>query len=669
MFSCKKDKDDYPEEVKEFIKAIEYEPLGEIAPIVKYEVIDSNLTKVSLTWNLKDTVFQDDWRLKISPEFDANFHWSPHLTPTKDHIIPQHVFRSPALIVASDTKQLSIVPDIDLLDEEFPVEWYMDMNAPENELTLGLSQSKIKEHVLYTRESGAFYPPGELVFGFYIMTKKKQEGMGNPWRELNAFFWNKWGKQLYKKGDPLPQDDLEPYVKHTYNWAFKYWKDQVWQYYKNTEGNEVGAPIFIVNVTKSPNFPEEPTEREFTSVWNQAWFNSLRSASGLFRYAQRVNDRELLDHARKTKELALSFPQKNGFFYSVVGPTKKTKPGAPWKEVYFGNSNRNPYTGDPKQSPFHILDMSFTAYQMLIWFEELEEDPRLLNYAQKYGDALIEVQDKSGFFPGWLSVEILEPMKHLNQSPETAMSVTFLLKLYELTGEEKYRLSAIKAMDVIIAEIIPIGKWEDFETYWSCSRYGSEDLVDQKVVRNNMYKQNNFSIFWTAQALLASYKITEEQEYLDYGKRTIDELLMTQAVWQPPFMHVPVLGGFGVMNADAEWNDSRQSLFSELILDYGELLNKEEYIQRGLAALKASFSMMYAPENEITKKQWETKYPFFAKEDYGFMMENYGHNGTTNKEGLGIGEFTIYDWGNGAASEAYNRILDHYGKEYLDSNF
>ncbi len=26
----------------------------------------------------------------------------------------------------------------------------------------------------------------------------------------------------------------------------------------------------------------------------------------------------------------------------------------------------------------------------------------------------------------------------------------------------------------------------------------------------------------------------------------------------------------------------------------------------------------------------------------------------------GIGEFTIYDWGNGAASEAYNRIADHY---------
>ncbi|MNS90150.1 hypothetical protein D3C72_1241860 [compost metagenome] len=47
------------------------------------------------------------------------------------------------------------------------------------------------------------------------------------------------------------------------------------------------------------------------------------------------------------------------------------------------------------------------------------------------------------------------------------------------------------------------------------------------------------------------------------------------------------------------------------------------------------------------------------------MMENYGHGGETNAKGLGIGEFTIYDWGNGAAAEAYNRILDHYGIDFL----
>jgi len=120
-----------------------------------------------------------------------------------------------------------------------------------------------------------------------------------------------------------------------------------------------------------------------------------------------------------------------------------------------------------------------------------------------------------------------------------------------------------------------------------------------------------------------------------------------------------------VMNADGEWNDSRQSLFAELIVLYGKTLDNEEYIQRGLAALRASFVMMYCPENPETKTQWEKVYPFFNEKDYGFMMENYGHGGETNDEGLGIGEFTIYDWGNGAAAEAYNRMRDHLGDSVL----
>jgi len=36
----------------------------------------------------------------------------------------------------------------------------------------------------------------------------------------------------------------------------------------------------------------------------------------------------------------------------------------------------------------------------------------------------------------------------------------------------------------------------------------------------------------------------------------------------------------------------------------------------------------------------------------------------------GIGwEFAIYDWGNGAAAEAYNRIIDRYGKSLIEIFF
>jgi len=157
---------------------------------------------------------------------------------------------------------------------------------------------------------------------------------------------------------------------------------------------------------------------------------------------------------------------------------------------------------------------------------------------------------------------------------------------------------------------------------------------------------------------------------LDYrglleGQRVLDELLMFQATWQPPYIPIPVLGGFGVMNGDGEWNDSRQCLFAETIVKYGQELKNDEYVHRGVAALRSAFVMMYCPENPETKQQWEKVYPFFNEKDYGFMMENYGHGGENNAEGLGIGEFTIYDWGNGAAAESYNTILDHLGAELL----
>ena len=664
-----------PEQLHSFISKIQYTALGQASVSISYQKLSKNITRITFTWNIKDSLRQDDWKIVIHPVYQPTFHWAPHLTPTDDHIIAQHVFRSPALIMMSAKKQLSVIPDLDLLKKIQPVPWYMDMNAPLEEMVLGMSLSSVKEHTLFVRKKGAVYPPGKLEFGFYIFAEENPAALFDPWRKLDSFFWKKWGTEAYAADQPLQRKDLEPYATYTYNWAFNNWKKAVWQDI-DINGKKVGGTVFIVNVTQSPNYPGKVNEREFRSVWNQAWFSSLRSAGGLYRYARRTGNPQLKEYAIKTKELALSFPQKNGFFDALIATDMEqvTEEGKiynrskGWGTYHFGNSDRNPYTGDTRKSPYHLLDMSFTASLMLDWYNELEKDSRLLTYTTAYADALIKIQYANGFFPTWLSIENQQPLDKLNQSPETSMSVTFLLKLFELTKNAKYKVSALKAMQAVIASDIPNGRWEDFETYWSCSRYGSKELVGKKLERNDMFKQNNFSMYWTSEALLMSYQVTQNKNYLRWGQRTLDELLMTQACWQPPYMYVNTLGGFGVMNGDGEWNDARQSLFAELILNYGKLLNKEEYIQRGLSALRASFVMMYCPENARTKKQWEERWPFFGKEDYGFMMENYGHGGVTGIKGEGIGEFTIYDWGNGAAAEAYNRILDHYGKSFLLKN-
>lgn len=649
------------------IDRILYTPLGEHKGESHVTIVDDHTVHVSIRFQPGEALEQDDWHVAVVPGFTPTFHWAPHLSPTAEHIIEQHVFRSPALIASDGQRVITVIPDLDILQEGTPVRWYLDMDAPGNKLVLGMSNSRVDDHVLFVKEEGASYPAGEVTIGFYLMVHDDESSLSNPFRSSLQFLWDRWGRDQYQSGNPV-DTDLEAYVQHTYNWAFNTWSESVWQEF-TLNGKRVGAPVFIVNVTQSPNYPGEVNEREFRSVWNQAWFSSLRSASGLFRYARRTHNKDLMEKALLTKELALSFPQENGFFPGLIGTEmheveidgNKYNRSKGWDTFYWGNSNRNPYTWNPAESPYHILDMSWTALLMTRWYDELEKDERLLQYAAAYADALVGIQSPTGFFPGWLHPQTLEPMEHLNESSESSLSATFLLKLHELTGEERYKEAALKAIDAVAREIVPTGRWEDFETYWSCSRYGSEHLVGQKVDRNNMYKHNNFSMFWTAEALFVGYRATGQQRYLAMGQRTLDELLMTQASWQPPYMYVNVLGGFGVLNADAEWNDSRQSLFAELILQYGDLLEMEEYTERGLAALKASFVMMYSPENPVTRAQWEKVYPFFGEEDYGFMMENYGHGGRTSPEGEGMGEFTIYDWGNGAASEAYNRIVDKFG--------
>ena len=659
-----------PSYCKQYINSISVGKLGNAEAVSEVEVIDKNIVKVKLTFDLPKATQQDDWQITIKPSFIPTFHWTPHLTPFEKNIIDQHAFRSPAMIMTDNSKGLVVIPDLDILGKESPVRWYMDMDAPANVLTFGMSNTMVTEHVLFERTTGAEYPAGKVEFGFYILAYKDKKDLENPFRKPLAFLWDKWGHAIFKSGEQTPE--LEPYVKHTYNWAFNTWKESVWQEF-SIEGKKVGAPVFIVNTTQSPNYPGLVNEREFRSIWNQAWFSSLRSASGLYRYARRVGDNALLEKANLTKELALVTPTKDGFFYGLIATEmhdveidgEKYNRSKGWDTYFWGNSNRNPYTWDARQAPFHLLDMSWTALLMLRWYEELEKDERLLSYAKQYGDALLSKQYENGFFPGWLDLATLNPTEYLNDSPETSMSVTFLLKLYELTKEEAYKNAALKAMKAVSDNIIETGRWEDFETYWSCCRFGTPDYVGKKFPRNNMYKQCNFSMFWTTEALFECYKLTKDKKYLSQGQRVLDELLMTQASWQPPYIYVNALGGFGVMNTDGEWNDSRESLFAEIILQYGKQLKLNEYKERGISALTSSFAMMYCPENPKAKDQWEMVWPFFNEKDYGFTMENYGHGGRTSPEGEGVGEFTIYDWGNGAAAEAYNRIIDKFGTKLL----
>lgn len=618
---------------------------------------------ITLSGTLAQETPIGDWQVRLRPDFTPTFTYTPHLTPESDNVIDMHVFRTPVIMMGDAEAVSCILPMIDGVPSGNN-RYYMDLDVPGRVITLGITTTRIGAHVLYHRTGKAVLPAGKFCFRFRLMNLTGNDALRNPFRPVLAWYWKTYGHEQSKR---LPSTKaLSSYVAHTYAWAFDRWKDVVWQEF-DLNGVHVGAPQMIVTTRQSPGYTGVWSQREPLAIWNQAWFSSLRSAQGVFRYGIETGNEDYIAKARMTKELALQFPQEDGLFDTVIGTPseevmidgQKVNRSTGWENHFFGNSNRNPYTTSLAASPKHILDMAWTALHMLTWYEELEKDERLLAYSKRFADWLLILQDEQGYYPAWIADDN-SILPELRQSPESAVCVTFLMKLFQITGAEAYRTSALKCMNVLIRDVMPESRWEDFETYWSCSRYGSEDHLGIKYERNNCYKQNSLSPYWMAQAALACYENTGSESYLLAGERCLDETLMYQSSFQPDNTAVTVIGGFGVMNCDAELNDARQSMFAELFIQYGKLMKRIEYIERGMAALRASFSMMYCPENPAAKEQWEKRWPFLSEVDYGFMMENYGHDGYTDGDNLGIGEFTIYDWGNGAASEAVMRIKAHH---------
>lgn len=656
-----------PNNLKPYVNTITYPDLGDALVDIEFELINNDLFLLTFSADLEKDLFIGSWQVDIKPNFTPSFHWTPHLTPNDGDVVDMHVFRTPALMMGDNKRVLSCLPSVgDIVNNDY--RYFLDLNAISSKMSLGITTTKLREHIIYQNSNNLILPKGKFTFQIILLLQEENKDIKNPFRKVLSYYWQKYGSQQINI--LAPYEKLIKYVDRTYEWAFGNWKSQVFQSFE-LNGVMVGAPQFIVTVHQSPNYNKAHSIRESMSIWNQAWFSSLRSAMGTYRYAKLTNNDDLIKMANMTKELALQFKQDKGLFHSVIAVPDQLveidgeliRRPKDWSNYYFGNSDRNPVSRNLQTAPYHILDMSWTALYMLNWYQELDQDQRLLDYTINYAKRLLSLQDSKGYFPAWLDVKTQDILPYLTNSPESAVSATFLIKLYEITNDIRYLNSATRCLDILVTDILPTGRWEDFETYWSCSRYGSSDLVGKKVKRNDIYKQNSLSMFYLAQALMAYYKIKKDHKYLNNGLRCLDELLMLQSSFQPKYMPIPTIGGFGVMNCDGELNDSRQSLFAPLIVEYGVETKNNEYIERGYAALRASFSMMYCPENPEMMQRWQQRWPFLSSNDYGFMMENFAHEGYANSEDFGIGEFTIFDWGNGAASESYLKIDELYKKK------
>ena len=623
-------------------------------PLRLKQATQGDTFSIFLCGDIGQGVQAEDIAITVKPTFAPTFSYTPHLTPEDGCVVDMHVFHTPVLMLGDSSQVVCVMPALDHVQEgENRV--YLDLDVPKGHMTVGMAATEVVGHVLYRKGAPMRLPAGNFSLTAQVMILTGA-AVQNPYRAALAWWWQHDGQADAEKWLPR-QADLSAYITHAYEWALHRWPE-VWQAFE-FHGKKVGAPQFIVTAFQSPNYAGTASLREEKAIWNQAWFSSMRSARGLYLYGKAMGNETYMEKALLMKQLALSMPQKGGLFCSVLATPmqKKTAPDGTvyqvsqgWDQAYAGNSNRNPQTRDLAKSPYHLLDMSWTAWQMLLFHRRAQADPALVAYAASYAERLLTLQDERGYFPAWLDLETEQPLPELRQSPESAVSASFLLELYSIKGDERYLHSALRCLQVLTAEVLPESRWEDFETYWSCSPFGQE-MQGRKFPRNGCCKQCSLSPFWMAQAYLQAYQVTGERACLRHGERSLCEMLMYQTSFQPSYMPVPVIGGFGVMNGDGEHNDARASLFAETIWGYGQVLGDAAYISRAWAAAGAAFTMMYCPENPRMKALWEARWPFFNERDYGFTMENFGHSGRLTDGDMGMGAFAIFDWGCGSAAQ------------------
>ena len=237
----------------------------------------------------------------------------------------------------------------------------------------------------------------------------------------------------------------------------------------------------------------------------------------------------MMAKAESVLNLALSSPRNRGAFSTIyLFDKKQWIPSDGW-------------AGYPDS--YHAFAMSWTAYWMLRWAEDLTPTRKaeVLAFVKPYGDFLLAHQSPSGVIPAWYYASNLQPRQEFRDfSAETAPSALFLATLGESTGDQRFIVGAQHGMTFIEKEVLPRQRWFDFETFLSCARK-DYSFFDSWTAQ---YPQNNMAEIQAASAMLALYRLTKKTEYLESGTKMLDYLLLSQQVWNNPMYTPMLLGGF-----------------------------------------------------------------------------------------------------------------------------
>jgi hypothetical protein len=577
--------------------------------------------------------FQSRWRFSGGGKVREVF--TPSLVPEEGDLVGQHMLRSPVLVVESTGMGVAMAVDMAVLDKSGVLPAALAMERwPEHrvDLIVGLHAQEVRGHLFHKGGAAAGGLRAQTIWHRYHIALYPNPRPGATLMAARRKIWAASGAD--KRARPLPQP-TEGYARQIYPLALDgLWAETV------IGGRRVGA--FASN-------------RSYVGdVWFSSWFNPMRSSYGLYHYGEILGIDEWVERARATRALLLSAPSIGGLLPTVF---------------VFGE---NRWVGSHHQGGgpgvFHVMDMSWTMYQLMRWHLDLEPDEASVSFARSYARALARLQRPDGGLPAYVDrdggavtevdrasllrdlagsdgdryvphmVESRWGEARFVESAEDAASLLFLGTLARLlpVGDEAREAVLVTARGIaryLAERVVPIAKWTDFEVYFSCSPKGL-DFYDR---RSGQWPQNTLCMQHAAAGFLELYEATGEADYLGLAGRAMDRMCLYQQVWDPPWLGLFAFGGYGVMNTDGEWNDARQAQFAETHLAFYRVTGEAEQMERAVAAARAAFTTVFLPVSA-------SRYSGWWRSPGGMAAENHGHGGADQLNGV-----SGFDWGSGSA--------------------
>ncbi|MGA2621511.1 MAG: hypothetical protein ABSF26_28140 [Thermoguttaceae bacterium] len=538
-------------------------------------------------------------QLKFSHRPDWSF------SPSVGGFNPDAQYKAPLILAQAARVALGIVPDLAVLRQEElkRCNHALEIDVPGAPmLAVGFRPARLASHSVYALDSGRTWSVDQGIENAYYLLVTASAVPGQAYRRAVRFHWAQFGRaeQTHAADEQVGTDPRYRKLALWDDWRKTVWEEespQTWLAVPVADGSTGGG-------ARTQRWGPGP------SIYLSSWFNTLRTSYGMALYARRSNSVKLLKLAEQTVELALKAPGRDGAFKCIAVPMQGGKPTIWAAGDGSGGSTKDGFLG---------YDMCWTGYWLLKWrAARLPGNEDILPRCRQLARFLIARQATDGMLPTRFAEDgsVQEELSRMVKA-ETGPVVLFLLELYAQDQDPSYLRTARQGMDFLERQVIPQRQWYDYETFWSCSPRTAR--FDE---RTQQWPANNLALGQTVAAYLAAWRITGEARYLATGEGLLDYLLLYQQCWTNPVLEnltstAMLLGGFTTQNSDAEWSDARQSQFGNILLDYYRSTGKAEYLERGVAALRAQFPIS--------------------------PSENWAHQGYGGKAGV-----SSFHWGTGS---------------------